>query len=167
MAAGASAGTASLTVADANALLESAPTAAGGCADSDAGDCALGVFVRTIREPSEQEAGIFAVSVAGELVVPSHTFQFPLPASLREWAAASGEPVLVTTFMGQPLPAWLRYDAEKQVLMAQAAPADALPLRIRVGIGARSAVFTVALRQANGSQRGVLVERAALADSPG
>ncbi|MDP3828099.1 MAG: hypothetical protein Q8Q74_16215, partial [Polaromonas sp.] len=65
-----------------------------------------------------------------------------------------------TTLSGRPLPAWLRYDAQAQAFVAAGVPSGALPLQIRVSLGARSAVLTIS--QAEGtvsSPRRVIVER--------
>ncbi|MDP3756501.1 hypothetical protein, partial [Polaromonas sp.] len=139
------------TVADANALLESDPTASGS---------STGTTVTVIREPTDREAGIVSVTVASELVTAGTGFRFSLPSALLTGSTGGAVQVGATTLSGRPLPAWLRYDAQAQAFVAAGVPSGALPLQIRVSLGARSAVLTIS--QAEGtvsSPRRVIVER--------
>ncbi|WP_293602777.1 YDG domain-containing protein [Polaromonas sp. 24-63-21] len=140
-----------LTVADANALLESSPTASGG---------GSGTTVKVVREPTDQEAGLVTVTVVSELVTAGKGFRFSLPPALLAGATKGAVPVEATTLSGRPLPAWLRYDAQAQAFVAAGVPSGALPLQIRVSAGARSAVLTISQAQGDGSPaRRVIVER--------
>ncbi|MDP3250223.1 MAG: YDG domain-containing protein, partial [Polaromonas sp.] len=140
-----------LTVADANALLESNPTASGG---------GSGTTVKVVREPTDQEVGVVSVTVVSELVTAGKGFRFSLPSALLTGSTGGAVQVGATTLSGRPLPAWLRYDAQAQAFVAAGVPSGALPLQIRVSLGARSAVLTIS--QAEGtvsSPRRVIVER--------
>jgi hypothetical protein len=133
-----------LSVAAMNALLESAPSAAGPCADPEA-VCATGdsaVLVQTLREPADQRPGIVSVDVSSELVATGAGFRFSLPKGLV--TLAGNVPMEATTLSGKPLPAWLRFDAASGAFTAAAVPSDALPQQIRVGLGSRSVVLTMA-----------------------
>ena len=64
-----------------------------------------------------------------------------------------------TTLSGRPLPAWLRVN-ETGAFVAAGVPSGALPLQIRVSLGARSVVLTISRAQADeASPRRVIVER--------
>ncbi len=140
-----------LTVADANALLESDPTASGG---------SPGTTVKMVREPTDQEVGVVSVTVVSELVTAGKGFRFSLPPALLAGATKGAVPVEATTLSGRPLPAWLRYDAQAQAFVAAGVPSGALPLQIRVSLGARSVVLTISQAQGDESpSRRVIVER--------
>ncbi|HYW58864.1 MAG TPA: YDG domain-containing protein, partial [Polaromonas sp.] len=152
-----------LNVADANALLESAPTASGGCeaavatGEKAASDC---VSVTTVREATDQERGVVSVALAGAVTKGGMGFQFSLPAGLLALVAASDAPVQATTLVGKPLPAWLRYDPGSRSFVATAVPAGALPLQILVNVGSRSAVVTISAMPGDAQpQRRVIVDR--------
>uniref|UniRef100_UPI003752F7A3 beta strand repeat-containing protein n=1 Tax=Polaromonas sp. TaxID=1869339 RepID=UPI003752F7A3 len=151
--------TAGLSVADANALLESTPTASGGCGASGAAEGCLSVSA--LREATDQAPGLVSVTVAGN----GAGFQFSLPSGVLAGAADSTVPVEVATLGGRPLPDWLRFDADKQVFVASTPPPGALPLQIRVSRGERSAIVTITEAQAGTpASRGVVVQRQT--DSP-
>ncbi len=146
---------AGLTVADANALLEQAPTASGGCQDPDGAGAGC-VSVTTVREASDQAPGLVSVVVAGVVT----GFQFTLPSGPAALVRASVAAAEVLTIGGRPLPDWLRYDAAAQAFVARDVPAGALPMQIRVRAGNRSVILTIA--RAPGSAPapgGVLVQR--------
>jgi len=148
-----------MTVADANALLEQNPTASGGCRED--ADC---LSVTTVREATDQAPGLVSVMVASAVT----GFQFALPAGLAELIAASDEPVEVSTIGGRPLPDWLRYDAATQTFIARSPPPGALPLQIRVRVGGRSVILTIARAPESApAQRGVLVQRMVSTEKPG
>uniref|UniRef100_UPI00180B3F3B beta strand repeat-containing protein n=1 Tax=Polaromonas sp. TaxID=1869339 RepID=UPI00180B3F3B len=134
---------AGLSAAAMNALLESAPTAAGSCADSAAA-CAAGdsvVLMQILREPADQRPGIVAVTIASEQVAGGAGFRFALPRRLM--ALAGQAPVEATTLSGKPLPAWLRFDDASGEFTVTGLPVRALPQQLRVGLGSRSVVLTV------------------------
>ncbi|MEO6015844.1 MAG: YDG domain-containing protein, partial [Polaromonas sp.] len=135
---------ASLTLADANMLLETAPTASGGCPATSA-SCGgeTRVAINILREPSGGVAGIVHVVVSADVMDANAGFRFELPASLATFSVSSGLPVVATTLSGQPMPEWLRYDAQSGTFIATAVPADGLPLQLRVGVGSRSVVLTI------------------------
>ena len=123
-------GTPGLSVTAMNLLLESAPTAAG---DSD------DISVTTLRAPTDQEAGMVSVTVASALLRASRAFRFSLPAGLLEDDDLGTEPARASSANGQPLPAWLRFDAGSRTFIAASVPAGVLPLQIRVSRGQRGA----------------------------
>jgi hypothetical protein len=154
-----------LTVADANALLEQAPTASGGCQDPDGAGAGC-VSVTTVREATDQAPGLVSVVVAGVVT----GFQFTLPSGPAALVRASVVPAEVLTIGGRPLPDWLRYDAAAQTFVARDVPSGALPMQIRVRAGNRSVILTIA-RAPGGAPAsgGVLVQRlpAASVEKPG
>ncbi|MGC1175550.1 beta strand repeat-containing protein, partial [Polaromonas sp.] len=134
---------AGLSVAAMNALLESAPSAAGPCADPETACAAAdsAVLVQTLREPVDQRPGIVSVGVSSELVSTGAAFRFALPKGLMVMAGDAA--VEATTLSGKPLPAWLRFDAVSGAFTAAGVPSGALPQQLRVGLGARSVVLTM------------------------
>ncbi|MES2386146.1 MAG: YDG domain-containing protein, partial [Pseudomonadota bacterium] len=154
---------ASLTVADANALLEQAPTASGGCVEGTGSGC---LSVSTVREATDQAPGLVSVMVASSVT----GFQFKLPSSLAALIRASDAPVDVLTIGGRPLPDWLRYDAATQTFVALSPPPGALPMQIRVRVGNRSVILTIARApDSTPAPAGVVVKRlpATALDNPG
>ncbi|WP_341909105.1 YDG domain-containing protein [Polaromonas sp. YR568] len=149
-----------LSVADANALLESNPTAAGsGC---EGANCVAanspGVQVGTVREPTDSAAGLVSVNLPRDASASGGLFRFSLPQSLLAQAAA-GAPVTVTTLTGLPLPAWVRFDAQSQSFVATQPPAGGLPLQLRVSVGGRVVVMTISQAPVQpASPRGVVVD---------
>ncbi|MBA4326787.1 MAG: hypothetical protein C0428_01005, partial [Polaromonas sp.] len=142
-----------LTVADANALLEQAPTAAGACVEGAGSGC---LSVTTVREATDQAPGLVSVTVASSVT----GFQFGLPSSLAALIRAADAPVDVTTIGGRPLPDWLRYDAATQTFVALSPPPGALPLQLRVRVGNRSIILTIARASSSSpAPGGVLVQR--------
>jgi len=147
--------TSGLTVAAANALLETAPTASG---DG-------GTQFTMLREPTGQQAGSASVTVTSVLDGSGSGFRFSLPADFL----GGGGPLQATTSTGGPLPEWLRFDATSRSFVASGAPAGALPMQIRISVGDRSVVLTISDAQREEPPRGLLVERQAPvpADRPG
>ncbi|MES2685441.1 MAG: YDG domain-containing protein, partial [Pseudomonadota bacterium] len=146
---------AGLSVANANALLESAPTASGGCGGSGAAGSGC-LSVSALRGATDQVPGLVSVTVARD----GSGFQFSLPSGVLGGVAGSTTPVEATTLGGRPLPDWLRYDADKQVFVASTPPPGSLPLQIRVSRGERSAIVTITEAQAGApASRGVIVQR--------
>ncbi|MDP1742002.1 MBG domain-containing protein, partial [Polaromonas sp.] len=143
-----------VTVASANALLESNPTASGGSATD----------FTMLREPTGQQAGSASVTVSSAPDGSGSGFRFSLPADLL-----GGGPLQATTPTGAPLPDWLRFDPGSRSFVATGAPAGALPVQIRVSAGDRSLVLTISEAPVGGPTRGVVVEHwpAGPADGPG
>ena len=86
------------------------------------------------------EPAILTVTVAPG-VLPSG-FSFALPASLIEGQRADAE-ITATLADGAPLPAWLRFDREGRRFVVSAVPADSLPLRLAVTVGAQRTVVVL------------------------
>lgn len=98
------------------------------------------ILVRTIRDPDEQQAGIVSIALSGETAYSHAGFQFSLPAGIFAQAGGDEEPIRISTFMGQPLPSWLHYDAVAKTFVAATVPAGALPLHVWVQ-GKKAAVM--------------------------
>ena len=110
-----------------------------------------------LREPTGQQAGSASVTVTSTQDGSGSSFRFSLPADLFGGAA----PLQTSTPTGEPLPAWLRFDENTRSFIATGAPADALPIQVRISAGRRSIVLTISEAQVGGPSRGVLVENQA------
>ncbi|HEY8881190.1 MAG TPA: YDG domain-containing protein, partial [Roseateles sp.] len=117
-------------------LVAGAPSADAAVAAATSVD-AQNLVVKALREATALRGGDFVVQVPRALL--GSGFGFPLPLSLRSAIRADGK-VSVSQADGQPLPAWLRFDADAMRLRATAVPPGGLPLRIvfRLSNGATS-----------------------------
>jgi hypothetical protein len=92
------------------------------------------ISVSLVKEPSVQQTGIITVSVPKEMATAGSGFSFPLPAQVTDQASANAT-IVVTTAAGQPLPGWLRFDAQTRSFVASAVPDGAFPMQAVVVIG--------------------------------
>lgn len=91
-----------------------------------------------------QQSGIITVSVPKEMATAGSGFSFPLPAQVAE--AAGNNPIQVTTIAGEPLPAWLRFNAETRMFVATAVPDGAFPIQLVVTIGGTRTTVVISER---------------------
>ena len=92
------------------------------------------ISVSLVKEPSVQQTGIITVSVPKEMATAGSGFSFPLPAQVTDQASANAT-IVVTTAAGQPLPGWVRFDAQTKSFVASAVPDGAFPMQVVVVIG--------------------------------
>jgi hypothetical protein len=72
-----------------------------------------------------------------------------LPEAVTLSAQSADLTVSVSLPNNQPLPAWIRYDAQTKTLVADAVPASAFPLSIVVTVGGQSTLIQVSESQVN------------------
>ena len=91
-------------------------------------------------------AATIAVAVPQAIAQQAQGFNFPLPGAIQQavqQAMANGNPVIASGSEGEPLPGWLRFDAETLRFIASNVPAGALPYQARLRFGAESALIVV------------------------
>jgi hypothetical protein len=115
---------------------------------SAGGGSSVGVSVSTISSPSQQVTGLVAVLVPSGTATAGSGLVIALPEQVVTPAAA-GAAVQVTLANGEPLPAWVRYDAATQTLVTSAVPAGAFPLSVVVTVGGQSTVVQISESQSN------------------
>jgi len=104
--------------------------------------------VSTISAPSVQVQGLVSVLVPQGTATSGAGLVIALPAAVITPAQGSNQQVNVTLPNNQPLPGWIRYDAESQALVTNAVPAGAFPLAVVVTVGNQSTVIQVSESQA-------------------
>jgi hypothetical protein len=115
---------------------------------SAGGGSSAGVSVSTISSPSQQVTGLVAVLVPSGTATAGSGLVIALPEQVVAPAAA-GAAVQVTLPNGEPLPAWVRYDAATQTLVTSAVPAGAFPLSVVVTVGGQSTVVQISESKSN------------------
>jgi len=92
-------------------------------------------------------AATVAVTVPQAVAQQAEGFNFPLPAAVqqavRQAVSDSGRAATATGPSGDPLPAWLRFDAESLRFLATRLPAGALPYRALLRFGDQSVLVVV------------------------
>lgn len=91
--------------------------------------------VTQLSDVTPQAPGVIQVHL-GEQVLRSGAFEFSLPAQATSTVRSQGDPAVALMPDGQALPAWLLFDAGGLTFSAQAVPAEALPMQLRVRAGA-------------------------------
>lgn len=108
---------------------------------------AAGIRVVLVQPSSKVDAGMVAVSIPARLF-KAGTVSFGLPEPLSKVLVATDVPVFPVALNREtapawlPLPAWLHY-TDHQRFDISAAPADALPLHVKMVIGRRSWLVTI------------------------
>ena len=106
------------------------------------GDKGADVSVRVSRPATANQSGLVTVTVSAEAASSSKGFAFTLaehlPSDLPKTA-----PLAVTQLNGQPLPEWLRYDAQTQKVVATAPPPGAFPIQIKANLGGVETVIVI------------------------
>jgi hypothetical protein len=109
---------------------------------STGGDKGADVSVSVSRPASANQTGLVTVTVSAEAASTSKGFAFTLaehlPSDLPKTAALA-----VTQLNGQPLPEWLRYDAQTQKVVATAPPPGAFPIQIKANMGGVETVIVI------------------------
>ena len=121
---------------------ESAGSATAGGGLSNSGSSG-GISVSTIKSPTEQETGLVSVTVPVLAANSSAGVMVDLPSELFDTAQALNQKPVGTLPGGQPLPSWIRFDAEKNSLLIVGAPPGGLPIDIVLTVGRKSAVVKI------------------------
>jgi hypothetical protein len=108
-----------------------------------------GVSVSTISSPTQQTNGLVSVLVPSGTTTAGAGLVIALPEAVTVNAQSADLSVSVTLPNNQPLPAWIRYDAETKTLVTDAVPASAFPLSIVVTVGGQSTLIQVSESQVN------------------
>jgi hypothetical protein len=137
-----------LAASSAGASSAGSGSASGAGAGSAGGGSSAGVSVSTISSPSQQVTGLVAVLVPSGTATAGSGLVIALPEQVVA-PAATGAAVQVTLPNGEPLPAWVRYDAATQTLVTSAVPAGAFPLSVVVTVGGQSTVVQISESQSN------------------
>jgi hypothetical protein len=107
---------------------------------SGSGSSAISISVE--RPAAANQSGLISVSLASDIAAPGKSFSFTLEASAVSNAPAANE-VRVMQMDGKPLPDWIRYEPTTRTFTANAVPAGAFPLQIRLGVGGAESVVVI------------------------
>jgi hypothetical protein len=105
-----------------------------------------GVSVSLVRESSEQEEGLIAVSVPKEMATAGSGFNFKLPDQVTTVEAGKESTMTVTTVSGSALPAWLRFNTDTKTFVAAAVPDGAFPMTVLVKMGGKMTTVVISAR---------------------
>jgi hypothetical protein len=108
-----------------------------------------GVSVNTITSPTQQTSGLVSVLVPAGTTTAGSGLVIALPDSVTVNNQSADLSVSVSLPNNQPLPTWIRYDAQTKTLVADAVPASAFPLAIVVTVGGQSTLIQVSESQVN------------------
>ena len=72
-----------------------------------------------------------------------------LPEPALNAASETGAAVKVTMADNQPLPSWIRYDAETQTLSTTAVPPGGFPMSVMVTVGNQTTLVQISEMQKN------------------
>lgn len=103
-----------------------------------------GLTVTLVNASSAQTAGVVNVALPKEMASPGAAFAFPLPSKAVTSADANANQVRVSLPNGNPLPAWLSYNAQTRVVTASAVPEGALPMQVMVNAAGNSTAVVIA-----------------------
>lgn len=95
------------------------------------------VDVKVEHQPLDRLPGLVTVSIPKEMLGAQGYFRFSLPVELAQKLVEEGSEARVTLNDGQPLPTWLHYAPSGKLFIGTATPVQALPLELRVEIGAQ------------------------------
>jgi hypothetical protein len=109
----------------------------------------VGVSVSTINSPTQQTTGLVLVLVPSGTTTAGAGLVIALPEAVTNNAQSADLSVSVSLPNNQPLPSWIRYDAQTKTLLTDAVPASAFPLTIVVTSGGQSTLIQVSELQAS------------------
>ena len=105
-----------------------------------------GISVSLTREPTVQQTGVVTVSVPKEMATSGAGFSFPLPAQVTQTSANVSSTAQVTLISGQPLPSWIKFNAETKTFVASAVPDGAFPMQVMVTIDGNRSIVVISER---------------------
>ena len=97
---------------------------------------------RFVELKRSNQSGLITVALASDVAAPGKSFSFTLEASAVSNVPNATE-VRVMQMDGKPLPDWIRYEASTRTFTANAVPAGAFPLQIRLGVGGAESVVVI------------------------
>lgn len=91
-----------------------------------------------MQEPSAQSSGLINVAVPKETMARANGFSFPVPEQVHTGAGTAPN---IRLSSGDPLPSWLRFNAQTKTFVATFVPAGGLPVHVVVAAdGAESTI---------------------------
>jgi hypothetical protein len=130
-------------------VVSSASSSATASASGQATGSSIGVSVSTVTSPTQQSTGLVSVLVPSGTTTAGAGLVIALPEAVTNNAQGADLSVSVSLPNNQPLPSWIRYDAQTNTLLTDAVPASAFPLTIVVTVGGQSTVIQVSESQAS------------------
>jgi uncharacterized lipoprotein len=100
--------------------------------------------VTLVNATSAQASGVVNVALPKDMATPGSSFAFPLPAKAVTTNDANANQVQVRLPNGNPLPAWLTYNAQTRVVTASAVPEGALPMQVLVNAAGNTTAVVIA-----------------------
>jgi len=131
------------------AVVSSASAASSGTPSVNAATSSSGVSVSTINSPTQQTNGLVSVLIPSGGATAGSGLRIALPEAVTLNAQSADLTVSVSLPNNQPLPSWIRYDAQSKTLVTDAVPASAFPLSIMVTVGGQSTLIQVSESQVN------------------
>ena len=123
-------------------------SSSGGASVGQAAGSSVGVSVSNVQPATQQVTGLVAVMVPAGSSTAGTGVVIALAQALFEGAALATTAETVTLPDQQPLPAWIRYDAETKTLSTNAVPAGAFPMMVLVTVGNQATLVQISESQA-------------------
>ena len=120
----------------------------GGASVAQAAGSSAGVSVSSVQPATQQVTGLVAVMVPAGSATAGTGVVIALAQALFDGASSASVTERVTLPDQQPLPAWIRYDAETKTLSTNAVPAGAFPMTVLVTVGNQSTLVQISESQA-------------------
>ena len=124
-----------------------ASSSSGAPAGQSSGSSA-GVSVSNVQSATQQVTGLVAVMVPAGSATAGTGVVIALAQALFDGASTATVAERVTLPDQQPLPAWIRYDAETKTLSTNAVPAGAFPMMVLVTVGNQATLVQISESQA-------------------
>jgi hypothetical protein len=105
--------------------------------------------LQAINSPTQQTNGLVSVLIPSGGATAGSGLRIALPEAVTLNAQSADLTVSVSLPNNQPLPSWIRYDAQIKTLVTDAVPASAFPLSIMVTVGGQSTLIQVSESQVN------------------
>jgi hypothetical protein len=100
-------------------------------------------LVRVVNSPTLQTQGLVTVTLPMGYSTAGVGVVVDLPTELVQVSHETQSPIQVLTSQNRPLPAWLKFDAEKNTLIMGAVPEKAFPYKVNVWIGQTRTVVEI------------------------
>nr|WP_255719757.1 YDG domain-containing protein [Pelomonas sp. P8] len=105
--------------------------------------------VSVLREPSAPAPIPMTVYVPKEVVGAPTGISFQLPSQLLDAAAGKSSSIRVTTINGEPLPSWMKFNAETATFVASSVPEGVFPMQLVVTVNGKSTVVVISNQAGN------------------
>ena len=126
----------------------SGASSSGGAPAGQSSGSSAGVSVNNVQSATQQVTGLVAVMVPAGSATAGTGLVIALAQALFDGASTATVAERVTLPDQQPLPAWIRYDAETKTLSTNAVPAGAFPMVVLVTVGNQSTLVQISESQA-------------------